>query len=209
MRRFLISPCRRWLSAIRPSDTLAGGIEVLDAEYAAGVWDYLRGIDELPRFSIVAGYCRHFSPGGSILEIGCGEGILRERLNSSDYSRYVGIDISAEAIRRASPKQDSKTVFISHDASDFSSSEHFDIIVFNESLEYFADPLALVQRYEQFLQPGGRFIVSMFIGRHTVRTDRIWKRLATVYPTRAEAQVWTKPGLSWRIKVYSPRGPTE
>ena len=77
--RHLRDATRRALSLVLPYRSIPGSREVLDCEYKSGSWDYLRGPEELPRFSIVAGYCHHFRPNSAILEIGCGEGILQER----------------------------------------------------------------------------------------------------------------------------------
>jgi 2-polyprenyl-3-methyl-5-hydroxy-6-metoxy-1,4-benzoquinol methylase len=181
---------------------MKGGRELLNTEYARGDWDYLRNLHELSRFSVVVGYCHYFHPGGKILEIGCGDGILQERLCSLNYERYVGVDISDEAVRRASQKQDEKTTFVREDAAVYTPDDRFDIIVFNESLEYFRNPLSVVQRYERFLNQAGIFIISMFVGTETVRTKRIWKHVETVYTPKAATTVSTQPGYSWVIKVY-------
>lgn len=200
----LVNLWKRWFSRILPYQPMKGDEEILNNEYSEGYWDYLRGSSELPRFCVVAGYCHYFKEGGSILEIGCGEGILQEKLNPSQYSRYVGVDISAEAISRASSKQSDKISFIVSDASSFSPDEKFDIVVFNECLEYFDDPLSLVKDYESFLKNNGLFIVSMFVGTDTVRTKRIWKLIESSYILNETAKVTTKTGYSWIIKVFNP-----
>jgi 2-polyprenyl-3-methyl-5-hydroxy-6-metoxy-1,4-benzoquinol methylase len=195
---------KRWLSAILPYQPMNGAKKILDTEYSSGLWDYLRGVNELVRFSVVVGYCHYFKKGGAILEIGCGEGILQERLCPSKYTRYVGVDISSEAIKRATHRQDEKTFFVREDASLYTPNERFDVIIFNECLEYFDNPLSLVQRYETFLEPDGVYIVSMFVGIDTVRTKRIWKMLEAVYTVETKTQVTTMPGYSWIIKVFKP-----
>jgi 2-polyprenyl-3-methyl-5-hydroxy-6-metoxy-1,4-benzoquinol methylase len=185
----------------RPMD---GGRELLDSEYSSGAWDYLRDVEELSRFSVVAGYCHHLKEQGSILEIGCGEGVLQERLDNRKYSRYVGVDISAEAISRAAHKQDEKSLFVAEDAETYIPDERFDVIIFNECLEYFADPLRLVTRYDGFLKEDGVYIISMFVGLDTARTRRIWKMLETVYKAETETRVSNKMGYTWIIKVLVP-----
>jgi SAM-dependent methyltransferase len=200
----LIDLCSYGSSALLPYRPMNGRKEILETEYSNGMWDYLRGSNELARFSVVVGYCHHFKAQGTILELGCGEGILKERLCPLKYSRYVGVDISSEAIRRASNKQDEKSSFVSEDARVYNPNQLFDVIVFNECLEYFKDPLSLVRRYERFLEKNGAFIVSIFVGTDTVRSKRIWKMLDSVYSTEAETRVSTKPGYSWIIKVFMP-----
>lgn len=203
-KRSLIATWKKQLSAILPYHPMEGKREVLEAEYAKGSWDYLRSINELPRFNIVAGYCHYFNERGTILEIGCGEGILQEKLNPDQYKRYVGVDISAEAICRAVHKQNEKNLFLREDASTFSPTEKFDTIVFNECLEYFEDPKSLVKRYEPFLEENGIFVVSMFAGLDTVRTKRIWRMLESIYLVKAKASVSTRSGYLWNIKVLVP-----
>ena len=203
-RNWVVNTWRRWLSAVLPYRPIEGGQELLDAEYANGMWDYLRGTTELSRFSIVMGYCHYFRPEGKILEIGCGEGILQERLCPTRYSRYIGLDISTEAIQRASQKQDEKTFFVREDAAVYVPDTRFDLIIFNECLEYFDAPLSILRRYETFLETDGLYIVSMFVGTDTVRTKRIWKNLEAIYRLEAETHVSTKKGYSWLIKVLIP-----
>lgn len=196
---------RRWLSAVLPYRPMDGRKEVLDGEYAAGGWDYLRGSEELSRFSVVVGYCHHFKPNAALLEVGCGEGILQERLDCSKYSRYVGIDISSEAISRAQGRQNQQVAFIAVDAAAFVPSEKFDLVIFNECLEYFRDPLGLVRRYDGFLNTDGLYVVSIFEGVETVQSRRIWKRLASAYRILSETRVTNGRGYSWMIKVLALR----
>jgi 2-polyprenyl-3-methyl-5-hydroxy-6-metoxy-1,4-benzoquinol methylase len=195
---------KRALSSVLPYQPMPGGSEVLDREYSGGEWDYLRELDELSRFSVIAGYCHCLKPHGSILEIGCGEGILQERLDAAKHSRFIGVDISAAAISRAAHKQNERTTFVAADASSYCPDEAFDVIIFNECLEYFTDPVGLVRRYERFLKPGGTFIVSMFVGLDTTRTARIWRMLMPVYRVAAGTSVTNHRGYTWVIKVLSP-----
>jgi SAM-dependent methyltransferase len=200
----MINAVRRGWSLVLPYRKMRGGREKMDSDYAHGKWDYLRGIEELGRFSVLVGYCHFLKPDGRILEVGCGEGVLRERLDPVRYSRYVGIDVSAEAIQRARARADDKTAFVCADAAAWDPGEAFDLIVFNECLEYFDDPLAVVRRYEPSLAPGGAFLVSMFAGIETVRTRRIWRWLESVYAVEDATRVTNRAGLTWVLKVLRP-----
>jgi 2-polyprenyl-3-methyl-5-hydroxy-6-metoxy-1,4-benzoquinol methylase len=193
---------KRWASAILPYRPTDG--RNLNAEYARGDWSYLRNDSELARFYVISGYIQHYSPNARVLEIGCGEGILQERLCTGTFSRYLGVDISTEAIAKANAKANDRISFLAADANTFTPGEQFDVVVFNECLEYFRDPLAAVRRYESALTKNGVMIVSMFAGVETMRTNKIWKVLRTRYRFRQETQVGTTSGYVWNIKVTTP-----
>src|SRR5262245_50731925 len=67
---------------------------VWESQYRNRYWDFLTGLEEVPHYSVIAGYLRFLKPGGSVLDVGCGEGILQTCFGSGAYSRYVGIDWS-------------------------------------------------------------------------------------------------------------------
>lgn len=183
---------------------MSGGREYLDEQYAGGTWEYLRGIGELPRFSVVVGYCHFLKPGGSIVEIGAGDGILHDRLDHAKVGSYLGIDISEEAIARMAARRDERNSFIAADAARFEPPGTYDLIVFNEVLEYFDDPLGVVRHWQRFLAPDGAIIVSMFSGLTTARSDRIWRELGREYRQEASTQVQNEARYRWVIKVLSP-----
>lgn len=175
--------------------------ESWDATYASGRWDYLRTVDEMERYSTIVAYC-HVLGGGltdhlSILDVGCGEGILLELLNPQSYVRYVGVDISDVAIQRARPKGNAKTVFASEDVESYVPNENFSTIVYNECLYYLRDPLALMKRHEAILKPNGVFIVSMYF---TKKSQAIWKLIDKEYSIVDEARI-DGHQCSWRIKA--------
>ncbi|MDA0746138.1 MAG: class I SAM-dependent methyltransferase [bacterium] len=176
-------------------------IERWEKEYATGHWDYLRGMNELAHYSVITGYFQHCKSGGSILDIGCGEGILEEKVKPFGYQDYVGIDVSEKAIENATEKQNTHTQFICADATTYTPETSFDVIVFNECLNYFDHPLEIVHRYRPFLKENGIFIVSMWI---KPRNLRIWRQLEKAYSIEDEVQVTNRAGTSWWIKILRP-----
>ena len=72
-----------------------------DKEYAAGEWSKLGNLDEMPRYALVAGYIRTFSPAANVLDVGCGEGNLSRWLFESGCRPYMGVDVSRIAINEA------------------------------------------------------------------------------------------------------------
>ena len=208
--RRVYSRVRAWirlsLSRLGPYRPMAGGRDVLDSEYLAGEWDYLAGDLELPRFGVVAAYCLRDSGGPRILEIGCGEGLLPQRIGTTRFSRYVGVDVSRAAIERATSKQLAGAEFVADDAFAFDPGAEFDVIVFNEVLEYAPRPVELVRRYERWLADDGWFVVSQYKATDDARTRKIWKALHRMYSPALRTEVTTASELSWIIELLPKPG---
>jgi 2-polyprenyl-3-methyl-5-hydroxy-6-metoxy-1,4-benzoquinol methylase len=206
-RHALLERAARWLWSLadrgRRSDGLLQSAQTWEAQYAAGRWDFLAQLSELGRFSILAGYICHLKPGGSVLDTGCGQGVLLRRLPSSCYSKYVGIDVSGSAISVAQKQQNERSTFLAADCEEYSPAEHFDVIVFNEVLCCLRDPLRTVERYARSLNPGGLLLVSMCTAARGSATI-LW-RLKRVYATVDEVRI-THRGrkVSWVCTALRP-----
>jgi 2-polyprenyl-3-methyl-5-hydroxy-6-metoxy-1,4-benzoquinol methylase len=172
-----------------------------DREYRDGAWDYLSGIDSVAGLAAVMGYCQHLNP-ATILDAGCGEGLLAEKLRLLDYEYYLGIDLSREAIDRASQKLGSaRTEFSVADLHRFESPRRFDVIIFNQSLYYLSEPDAVLTRYAAMLAPGGHFIISM---ADQPRTRALWPLAEKVL--RLQDMMDTRQGKGRVItKLFVPR----
>lgn len=175
-----------------------------EAEYGSGRWAYMQGLAELSRYSVVVGYARFLRPHGSILDLGCGEGILQQRLGAESYSHYLGVDISHTAIERARARADDRTTFTCADVASFAPERRFDIIVFNEVLYYLSDPVRVMRHYERFLEPNGIFILSMFADEHT-RAN--WTTLERAYDFLDETRAGNaRSGFAWSCRVTRAAG---
>jgi SAM-dependent methyltransferase len=173
---------------------------VWDNEYRRDRWEFLRGIGELPRYSIIGGYVRYLRPGAAVLDIGCGSGILAAWLKGH-YRRYLGIDVSSAAIERARAEAaDDNTEFRQGDAETDVPTERFDVIAFNESLYYFRDPFTGFERYRAQLAPDGIIIVSMYRGSY--RATSILRRLQRRYAVVDTARAGHGPH-AWECSVFS------
>jgi 2-polyprenyl-3-methyl-5-hydroxy-6-metoxy-1,4-benzoquinol methylase len=170
--------------------------------YSEGSWDYLIDLEELGRYSIIAGYVATLRPRGAILDIGCGEGILQQRL-APNYERYVGIDVATEAIQRAQRRADRATSFQAVDALAFDTDQSFDIIIFNESLYYFEQPLAVVDKYNKLLRENGRFVLSMSV---FIKSLRVWRAIEDALTVEDEVVVIHRRGPAWVVQLLAPRG---
>ena len=175
----------RLLARVRARDP-APSAQTWDAQYASGRWAYLGELPELARFSVLAGYLRHFKPGGAILDVGCGEGVLAKRLGAGDYRRYLGVDLSRAAIETAARSGTPNTAWTAADGQSYAPTESFDAIVFNEVLYFFTDPSGTVERYARALNAGGILLLSIntaFRGGMTILAD-LKRRYATLDETR-------------------------
>jgi 2-polyprenyl-3-methyl-5-hydroxy-6-metoxy-1,4-benzoquinol methylase len=174
-----------------------------NTEYASGGWDWLRNIDERAHHSVLAGYAAYLKPGGSLLDVGCGEGVFQEELRGAA-GRYMGVDFE-QAIQKAQHKVNAVTRFVVGDMNEFTTSEQFDVIVFNESIYYLHDTLAGVQRYESMLAPGGVLLISMH-GKE--RNDALWTALDAHYRTLDRVTITNARDVRWTVKAMVPPSST-
>ena len=198
----------RWLQLLidrgRRADGLLQPAETWEAQYAAGRWDFLGELSELARFSVLAGYICHLKPGGAVLDVGCGQGVLLRRLPSSSYSKYLGIDLSGSAIAVAQNQQNERSAFLVADCEHYAPAERFDVIVFNEVLSCLRDPLRAVERYARSLNPGGIMLMSNCMAARG--SASLLRELKRAYSTVDEVRVvHSGRQVSWVCTALRPR----
>ena len=180
--------------------------EQWNTEYQTGHWDYLSGGGERPVQMVVLGYAIHHHAAPSILDVGCGDGVLFDMLQRFPLAEYHGVDLSEEAIarvrRRALPQsgalEASRAVFTRADFENFAPSRRYDVIVFNNSLMYAEDPLWVLERFANFLAPGGIIVASLC---YNPWQFPIWKRIRRRFSTLRSADVTNEGGLLWHVRV--------
>lgn len=144
-------------------------------QYATGFWEGLKAPTENARFDAIVTLIERYKNGGAILEIGCGEGLLQQKLPPAAYERLLGVDLSDVAIERATRQASTQAHYTVADMEVFEPQDTFDVVVFTESLNYARSPVQLLHRYEAFLKPGGVLIVSMYESKHI---PEIWNSIA-------------------------------
>jgi 2-polyprenyl-6-hydroxyphenyl methylase/3-demethylubiquinone-9 3-methyltransferase len=150
--------------------------EEWSSQYRHGALEFYGQLDELARYSIILGYLGWWAAGPperelTVLDVGCGPGLLRERLEGVPFRAYTGIDLSDVAIEEARARAFPRSTFVVGDVSTTEVGQ-FDVVVLNEVLYYASDPSAQLERIKALLNPGGVAVISMW--RHP--GDRsIWK----------------------------------
>lgn len=178
--------------------------EALDREYRSGAWDHFFGFDELPRHLVLAGAIHHFFPETpAVLDVGCGSGRLATVFRHYPFSRYLGVDVSGEAVARARALGLPRMEFTEGNYETWRPAGRFEAIAFNECIGYAQDPAATLAAFAAHLQPGGRFFVSHFrFGRHRAQ----WRRMESVCAVTHATSVMSADGRQvWDIKVLQPR----
>ena len=173
---------------------------IWDEEYSEGKWEHLNNKKDSMRYGIIVTYIRDkFNYSISILDLGCGIGILQGKL-SGTYSHYTGIDLSDEAIRIAKEKEDEKTVFHSHDITNYTPKEKYDCIIFNESIYYLDKPIETLKKYKSFLKKDGIIIISMW--DYKERNNKLWKKINSFLVKNTGVYLKFDSGKAWYIRFY-------
>jgi 2-polyprenyl-3-methyl-5-hydroxy-6-metoxy-1,4-benzoquinol methylase len=178
-----------------------------DAEYAGGGWAHLQSLVELARYQVVAGWCARLAPGGAVLDLGCGEGILVAPLRQAGYATYLGIDISAEAIGQAQSLGDERTQFRACGWDEFQPDRRFDAVILNETLYYAPNPAFLLERVAAWLTPEGILLVSLTTSglRDGLMKLHLSELIGTKFH-RIEQVALHGAGVIWRIEAGRMKG---
>ena len=178
--------------------------EALDREYSSGNWDHFFSFTELPRNLVLAGAINHqFPDSPRVLDLGCGSGRLATVFKVYPFARYLGVDLSTEAVQRARDLALPRMEFIEGNYETWRPDEKFDAISFNECIGYAADPAATLRAFSRHLTPGGLFFLSHFrFGAYAAQ----WRRMDTVCETVHATAVSTGDGhQTWDIRILRPR----
>lgn len=177
-----------------------------DRQYATGTWGYLRNNQQMVRYAIIEAWRLCFSPRGSVLDLGCGEGILLRSIPHEAGINYTGVDLSGTAIKLASMhiRHPEKESFIQGDLNCFipPNETKFDLIIFNEVLYYCGDIERSIMRYRKFLNPRGLFIASV---NHPKR--KTWEkvnRLLQDVCIQTISVTTFQPRKGWNLGIYRP-----
>jgi SAM-dependent methyltransferase len=99
-----------------------------------------------------------YVPGGRLLEVGCGHGLLLDEARRRGYV-VSGIDLSEEAALYARKRLDLPVREIPIEHRDLDG-ERYDAILLVDVLEHLDDPRGTLRRCEELLAPGGALLVA-------------------------------------------------
>lgn len=174
-------------------------------QYRSGRWTSLKNDIEAKRYQAIIGCMKDFAPTNpSILDIGCGDGVLTERLiGMYDFSYFLGVDFSSESIKQATAKGLSNSEFVHDDVIKFTPDRNFDVIVFNESFYYIpeTEKARVLDVLVSSLTPKGVLISSIFREGHGC-----WEYFREHHQLKEKAftTVQTeKPETYWKIGAYT------
>jgi trans-aconitate methyltransferase len=151
---------------------------------------------------VIVGYIKHIRDCSAVLDGGCGKGLLAELLHGFGFERYLGIDFSSHAIRKANRLSIANASFELADFDDWEGNMRFNIIVFNEVVYYAKRPVDLLSRYTSYLKDNGSMIVSMV---RVHNNQSIWERIGKRFPVIHTTSVENHQGVSWDIRVVQPK----
>lgn len=166
-------------------------------QYAQGTWEGLKSEAEHERFMATVKLIAKWKPNADILEIGCGEAILQQKLEGVPYLSLTGVDLSDVAIARAQAYATERTRYVAADMEIYQPGNQHDVIVFTESLYYSQHPVALLKRYQNYLKPNGFFIISMYNNKHI---PAIWQAVESHFQVLDCIRTTNQRG-SWDCKV--------
>ena len=106
---------------------------------------------------------RHLPAGSSILEIGCGEGILLKELSNRGYITF-GVEPSLTATKRATDQ--GLNVIQGYFPADELRGKKYDLILMTHVFEHLAEPLEILKAVKVHLAPQGKllFVQTYFPG---------------------------------------------
>jgi len=155
LQRFLQMQGVHWLATRVGSAKLRS--LTFDGRFQTGIWDFSTESPGLVKL------VEQYSAGGHILVLGCGSCPIAGLLDPASFTSFVGVDLSQEALARASRHASPAVRFELGDMVTYRCARPCDVILFSDSL-YYAPPFSrekLLVRLRGELSARGRIIVAI------------------------------------------------
>jgi trans-aconitate 2-methyltransferase len=122
------------------------------------------------------------SPGGRVVDLGCGTGELTRSLHErTGASSTLGIDSSQAMLERSEAHAGDGLTFELGDIAEWAPSERFDVVFSNAALHWVEDHPALFARLTATLAPGGQLAVQV-PANHDHASHLVAERVAAEAP---------------------------
>ncbi len=134
---------------------------------AAPMWDaeMVRNEPVIKRILDMAG----ITAGVSVLDVGCGTGVLLPDYLQRGVRQVTGVDISPEMIRLARKKfDDPRVTLLAGDVLDTAFQTAFDRCMVYNAFPHFPDPAALIERLAGVLSADGRLTIAHGMSRERI-----------------------------------------
>lgn len=108
--------------------------------------------------------------GDSVLDLGCGTGVMIPFYLAARAGKIVAVDVSEKMVERAREKfgGEPSVELRASDALSLDEGERFDAAVIYNAYPHFPDKLALVEKVYRMLKPSGRFVVAHGSGKDAI-----------------------------------------
>ena len=164
------------------------------------------------------------APLGPILDVGCGDGLLFEKL--AKYGPVEGVEMDPTGVNPGGPWVD--RIHVRPFDESFRPGKRYALVLMLDVLEHFADPVASLRRAVELLEEGGAILLTVpafpalwtshdVLNRHFVRfTRKSLEDVAERTGARIESSryvfQWMSPlklAVAWKERVFpaSPRPP--
>jgi SAM-dependent methyltransferase len=165
--------------------------------------DYAANAAFVPALGAAALALLEPKPGETVLDLGCGDGVLTEKIVAAG-ATVVGVDASEAMV--AAAKARGLDAYVA-DGQKLDFDRQFDAVFSNATLHWILDPEAVARGVFRALRPGGRFVGEMggegniAILRGGIRAELLERG----YPVPAEDPQWY-PGVAEFRGVYERAG---
>lgn len=186
---------------------IAAAAERWDGVYRSGEYDGLLAWDRRDQHRLLAAWVAERFEAPRVLEIGCGDGAFWESFRLMRPARYLGVDISPEAIERLTARRGTdfavgRAEVMAGDGARFETDEAFDAVLFTDCIEYLGSVEALLTHYGRRLAPGGLFGAVQWLSLPALT---VWDEVKARVEVVDEALIQAPWGGAWQVWTARPR----